>query len=299
MTASPSTFWSPTPISDPLLGVEDPGLAAVTAPSPALRPPASRRAGDLLDAGARISALPGLAGATKQRYATWSLRYLRFLLRRNVGDPRPKYLSAFLRHLSADQGVPAPQRREAAEALTFFHEVVLGDVVKRTPADVDLLTGDEQRRIVEGVYGTERLLAVFVFATGLSLDEALRLRVGDVDLDGRTLVVRDDSGRALDRMPLPEALAVPLTNHLAWVRSLHGGEVSDGTIAAPVPSFVATDFPGAERSFAWQFLFPNPIPTPSDDATGRPVRDVMDASRLRAALDAYAGTKTRVLRVDA
>lgn len=295
----------------------------------------TRRAHDLLQAGADVTALPGLTAATKERYATWTLRYMRFLLHHNLGDPRPKYLRRFLHHLAVDQAVPAPHRRTAAEALTFFHEVVLGQTVTRTADQVDLLTEQEQREIVERMNGTLRLLAVFVFATGLSVDDVLRLRVGDVDLDGQTLVVRDDDGRALDRMQLPEALVTPLRNHLAWVRSLHGGEVSDGRVAAPVPDAIRHRFPGADRAFAWQFLFPAADATlpdaPSQDAasndpssgesvadaadsvaagsdtadsnadgtpTRRPIRGVMDASPLRRALDAYAGTKTRVLRVE-
>jgi len=62
----------------------------------------------------------------------------------------------------------------------------------------------------------------------LRLLECCRLRVKDVDLGRREIVVRDGKGQKDRRTMLPRGLVVPMEVHLAAVRAQHDADRSAG-----------------------------------------------------------------------
>jgi integrase len=85
--------------------------------------------------------------------------------------------------------------------------------------------------------------------------ECLRLRVKDVDLKGRTVVVRDGKG-AKDRITvLPSDLVPFLEAHLG-VKILHGNDVAAGYGAVYLPCALERKYPRASSEWAWQYVFP-------------------------------------------
>ena len=76
--------------------------------------------------------------------------------------------------------------------------------------------------------GTRWLLANLLYGAGLRLLEACTLRVKDVDLGQRQLVVRGGKG-ARDRVTLlPDLLVEPLTKHLAKTSAAHQRDLGAG-----------------------------------------------------------------------
>jgi integrase len=86
--------------------------------------------------------------------------------------------------------------------LPWLGNVVRASRPKRLPL---VLTRSEVRRILAELEEPYLLIASLLYGSGLRVLEALRLRVKDVDLEHRTLVVRDGKG-AKDRITvLPES----------------------------------------------------------------------------------------------
>jgi len=87
--------------------------------------------------------------------------------------------------------------------------------------------------------------------------ECLRLRVKDVDLSYRQVLVRDGKG-AKDRVTLlPEKLVEPLRGHLERVRLLHARDLREGCGEVHLPYALARKYPRAGREWHWQYIFPS------------------------------------------
>jgi integrase len=56
------------------------------------------------------------------------------------------------------------------------------------------MTNEETRRVLEKLEGVHRLAASLLYGSGLRLRECLRLRVKDVDSEGRQIIVRRGKG---------------------------------------------------------------------------------------------------------
>jgi integron integrase len=75
-------------------------------------------------------------------------------------------------------------------------------------------------------------------------------------LHATKITVRDGKG-AKDRVTmLPRELADSLRRHLAVVRDAHMQDLAAGFGAVYMPDALARKYPGADRSWAWQYVFP-------------------------------------------
>jgi integron integrase len=87
--------------------------------------------------------------------------------------------------------------------------------------------------------------------------ECLRLRVKDVDLSYRQILVRDGKGEKDRVTMLAGKLVAPLQSHLERVRSLHARDLRDGYGEVQLPYALARKYPRAGREWCWQYLFPS------------------------------------------
>jgi site-specific recombinase XerD len=90
----------------------------------------------------------------------------------------------------------------------------------------------------------------------LGLYEGLRLRVKDVDLAAKQIIVRDGKG-AKDRVTLlPHSVIATLQRHLLEVRKLHEQDLAAGHGVVWLPFAMAKKAPNAARLWEWQWVFP-------------------------------------------
>jgi integron integrase len=119
-----------------------------------------------------------------------------------------------------------------------------------------VLTREEIARLFEQMSGTHALMARLQYGTGMRLMECLRLRVKDVDLERREVVVREGKG-AKDRVTmLPATLVEPVRRHLEAVRSLFDDDRRNGVPGVELPYALERKNPSAATSWPWQWLFP-------------------------------------------
>nr|QZL14133.1 integron integrase [uncultured bacterium] len=116
------------------------------------------------------------------------------------------------------------------------------------------------------------LVAQLLYGTGMRLLESLRLRVKDVEFARREMVIWEGKGNKDRVTVLPENLIVPLQAQLQKARALHEKDLEAGFGRVYLPHALAVKYPQADRSWAWQYVFPSPVrsvdPRP-DAVTGR------------------------------
>jgi site-specific recombinase XerD len=125
---------------------------------------------------------------TEEAYVHWIRRYIVYNDRRHPRDLAEPEVKRFLSALAVEEGVAASTQNQALAALTFL-------------------------------YDRARFCAALMYGSGLRLRECLTLRVKDVDLERREIVVRDGKGGKDRRTPLADRCVAPLQRVLEEERA--------------------------------------------------------------------------------
>jgi integron integrase len=128
-----------------------------------------------------------------------------------------------------------------------------------------VLTRAETVRLLAQLTGTRWLIASLLYGAGLRVMECLRLRVKDVDLEYRQILVRDGKGDKDRVTVLPERLVEPVRAHLQRVRALHQRDLREGYGEVSLPHALARKYPRAGREWHWQFVFPSRLRSADPD----------------------------------
>lgn len=202
---------------------------------------------------------------TEEAYVAWVKRFVLFHGKshpQTMGEPE---INAFLSDLAIRQGVSASTQNQALAAILFLYrhvlekslpdltQVVRAKRPRRLPA---VLTRAEVRAVIGRLGGTERLVVIFLYGSGLRLLECLRLRVKDVEFGSNRIVVRDAKGQRDRVAPLPAVVKAALPTWLARVKRIHETDLSAGFGRVFLPDALARKFPGSEKGWGWQWVFP-------------------------------------------
>ena len=202
---------------------------------------------------------------TEEAYVTWIRRFIVFHNKRHPSGLDATHISAFLSSLATTHRVSASTQNQALSAVLFLYRHVLGIDVGQVPALIRattpprlpvVLTRAEVSAVLGKLDGVFRLLVSLLYGSGLRLQEALNLRVKDVEMEQGQIVVRQGKGRKDRVTVLPSSVATRLASHLDGVRRQHQSDLDKGFGRAPLPDALARKFPNADRQWAWQFVFP-------------------------------------------
>ena len=233
---------------------------------------------------------------TERAYGHWVRRYIAFHGRRHPRELGADEVTAFLGWLATEGNVAAATQNQALAALLFLYKDVLRIELpylanvpraKHSPRLPTVLTREEVTRLFEHMSGVHRLMARLQYGTGMRLMECLRLRVKDVELVRREIVVREGKG-AKDRITmLPASLVEPLRAHLEVVRAIWEDDRRRELAGVELPYALERKNPSAAISWPWFWVFPQ-RGLAVDPRTG-----------IRRRTHAFDGTLQRAVRVAA
>lgn len=202
---------------------------------------------------------------TERTYSHWVRRFIVFNGMRHPAQMGAPEVTAFLSSLACERNVAASTQNQALSAILFLYRDVLGvDLpwltevrrAKKPRRLPSVLTQSEVRLLLAHIEGVHGLLARLLYGTGMRLMEGVRLRVKDLDLDRREVVVRHGKG-GRDRVTvLPEALVPALRDHLSRVREWFMADCSRELPGVELPYAFGRKNPGAGRTWGWQWVFP-------------------------------------------
>ena len=202
---------------------------------------------------------------TGQAYTRWIHRFILFHGKRHPKDLGGPEVSKFLSYLATDCQVAASTQNQALSAILFLYKEVLDielpwlDGITRAKQSVrvpTVLTVGEVERVMDRLRGPSWLVGSVLYGAGLRLMEGLRLRVQDLDFDGREIIVRRGKGRRDRRTMMPKRLMAPLQNHLKIVRRQHSADLKIGAGYVRIPGALSKKYPYANREWGWQWVFP-------------------------------------------
>jgi integron integrase len=205
---------------------------------------------------------------TEQAYLNWIKQYILFHDKKHPQDMAATEVEAFLIYLAVERKVAASTQNQALSAILFLYREVLQKPVetgfkyigakrpKRLPV---VLTKSEVQQILVRLSGDTKLVVQLLYGSGLRLNEAVRLRVKDIDFEQSQIIVRDGKG-AQDRISmLPERVLEPLKAHLVNVEDIYQQDLRNGFGRVELPYALSRKYPNANREWIWQFVFPSKI----------------------------------------
>lgn len=115
---------------------------------------------------------------------------------------------------------------------------------------------EEVSKVINNLTGTKNLIAKLLYGTGLRLNEALSLRILDLDFDRNEIIVRHGKGDKDRRVMLPQKLIPDFKAQIEKVKILHEKDLADGWGKVSMPESLGAKYPNACKELKWQWLFP-------------------------------------------
>lgn len=205
--------------------------------------------------------------STERTYVHWAKRLALWHGKRHPLKLDAHDVQAFLNHLAVDKRSAPSTCKQALSALLFLYREVLGqdlpwlDGLARPKGQARLpvvLSMGEVQAVLGNTHDVPGLVLALLYGTGMRMMEALRLRVKDVDIERRTITIREGKGGKDRTTMLPEALVQPLIAKLAERRKLHDLDMSRGMADVELPHALAAKLPRAGQQWCWQFVFCSP-----------------------------------------
>lgn len=203
--------------------------------------------------------------ATEKAYLYWARRFIRFHGMRHPATLAKKEVELFLTHLAVKREVAPGTQNLALSAILFLYQKVLetelpwlDDVIRAKPRRrvPVVLSRGEVERLLQRCRPSQSLAASLLYGSGLRLMECLRLRVGDVDFERRSIRVFAGKG-GKDRMTVfPDRLEAALHTQLALVTRTHQQDLENGYGAARLPLGLSRKLGSSSKRLHWQYLFP-------------------------------------------
>ena len=165
---------------------------------------------------------------TEKSYICWVRRFIYFHDKKHPQVMGAYEVRSFLNHLAQHENVSASTQNQALNALVFLYKHViqmeLGSIdairarrPKRLPV---VLTQKEVGKVLTFLSGTQAIMVILLYGSGLRLMECHRLRIKDIDFELRQIIVRQGKGFKDRVTVLPESIIPELKNHLERIKAL-------------------------------------------------------------------------------
>lgn len=214
----------------------------------------------------RILRLKHRSYSTEKAYLGWLKRFYVYL---NLKDPQSitqNDLENFLSYIAVEQKVSASTQSQAFNALLFVFQnclnkkieglenAVRSKIKRRLPI---VLSKKEVLQIFEKLNGMYLLMSRIIYGGGLRVNECLRLRVQDIDMERGCLTIRAGKGDKDRQSLLPESLKNDIQNHLTKTRNLYEEDRKNDIEGVHLPYSLERKYPNAGKEWGWFWVFPS------------------------------------------
>lgn len=202
---------------------------------------------------------------TEKAYIYWIKGFIRFNEYKHPKNMAEQEVELYLSYLANKRFVSASTQNQALCGLVFLYRYVLESELtdlkfgyskqaKRLPT---VISADQVSDVLANIFGVHRLIASILFGSGLRINEALSLRIKDIDFDNKTIFVFRGKGQK-DRVTiLPISIVEPLKEQIKKVKKIHAKDLVDGFGFTSLPPSLHLKYGNALKDTSWQYLFPS------------------------------------------
>ena len=205
----------------------------------------------------------GYSMATEKTYLLWINRFLQFA-REDPWTMDPQRIADYLSFLANKYHVSVNSQKVVLNALVFFFSKYMKRQVGKLGYTFatkqrylpTVLTPPEVKRILDELEGRNRLIIELMYGGGLRVNEAMEIRIQDIDMDRGALTVRNGKGRKDRQTLLSSACSEKLRQQMDIALTVQRQDTEQGIGTAMEPA-LARKYPKAPFSPAWAYLFPS------------------------------------------
>lgn len=204
--------------------------------------------------------------STERNYISWIKQYIIFHNKKHPIELEKKDIENFLTNLATKKKVSSTTQNQAFSALLFLYRDVLGiDTSKWNIQSLRakerkhipvVLTKQEVMSVLGNLNGVYKLIVSLMYGCGLRMNEALSLRVKDIDFGFDKVYIWDSKSLKDRTLPLPKKLKIQLQAQIETVTELHNKDIEDGYGSVYMPFAFEKKFSNAKYETKWQYIFP-------------------------------------------
>lgn len=205
-----------------------------------------------------------LSPRTEKVYVHWIKKYILYHNKTHPSKMGQNEIRDYLNYLAVKQNVSASTQNLALQSILFLYKNVLKVDVgwikdferAKKPAKLPVVFSQaEVKRILNYINGTEALVVGLLYGSGLRLNEALQLRIMDVDFDQNYIIVRNSKGDKDRGTMIPQVLISKLKHHIANRKEEHSNDIKRNRGYTTLPGALSRKYPNADKQLGWQYIF--------------------------------------------
>ncbi len=205
--------------------------------------------------------------STENTYLSWIKQFILYNGKRHPVDMGAAEVEAFLTYLATQRQVSSSTQNQALSAILFLYREVLAITLpwldnferskkpRRLPVVLTVPEVQALLREAASAPAPINLIIKLLYGTGMRLMEAVRLRVKDVELARKEIIIRDGKG-GKDRVTmLPDSLLEAIRAQLVLRRAWHEQDMALNKVDVWLPDALAVKYPNASKEWGWQYVF--------------------------------------------
>ena len=204
--------------------------------------------------------------STERTYVHWIKSYILFHHKKHPVEMGKDEIESYLTKLAVKDRVSPTTQNQAFSALLFLYKEVLGIDMsewniqalraqerKHIPV---VLSKEEVQKVLRNIPAEYTLIVHLMYGCGLRMNEALNLRIKDIDFGFDKIYIWDSKSLKDRTIPLPQKLKSQLLEQVEKVQEIHRVDLENGYGSVYIPYALAKKYPNAKYETKWQFLFP-------------------------------------------
>lgn len=202
---------------------------------------------------------------TEKAYIYWIKRFAAYM-DISPSSVKERHIKEFLSYLAVNEGVSAATQKQAFNGLLFMARFILNieirlltDVIRADNKRVlpVVLTKEEILKIFSYIRGEKLLVLSLIYGAGLRLNEALNIRIKDIDLDELRCTIRSTKGNKDRFTILPTTLKDDVMKQIQYSKIIYK-EDRDGKVnGVELPFALEKKYKDAGKEWGWFWLFPS------------------------------------------
>ncbi|AUJ71878.1 integron integrase [Pseudoalteromonas sp. NC201] len=204
---------------------------------------------------------------TVDTYLKWISSYIHFHDKRHPASMGDNEVVEYLNYLVLKRNVSPKTQATALNALSFLYKQIIKQDLcpnltfirsKRQSKLPIVMTPEGVKRLISFLNKRYYLISGLMYGSGLRVMEAVQLRVQDIDFDYKYIRIWNGKGNKHRVVTLATELIPLLRNQIAQADEyLKLDSQNERYAGVWMPNALARKYPSANKSIAWQYLFPS------------------------------------------